>query len=383
MCPALISAQHLERHRRSFPHSSLSPLPALERRSLALTAAAAASAQARTGECRRVRARQTSLKDEDEDDRRTSGGRGRRRTGTMCGWSSPTLLSASTIFVLFGAALVVIAGTFDNWVEYEVDRREISSAMNRQSDLMARLKDQYTRNPLFFPRSYGIVNICFPEGVPSGIGSFTKITQTCVWNQDYFPDDAVRERYTGLQTQRMWFMRANVLFYLSGLGMLLSALIAAMIGCYRQSPRSTLTTALLLIVAVLFFMCSMACFHYVGYLEHYALDMTPFYRSWEPILKQSTHQSYGWTYVLAWIGIGCIAFSAVFFLASWFALKREQENELESKHQAYFNSYCEKSMMPYTQPYGTYNVYPTPYYGQYPMGTLGHNNYYGYMTYGH
>lgn len=81
MCPALISEQHLERHRRSFPHSSLSPLPALERRSLALTAAVAASAQARTGECRRVRARQTSLKDEDEDDRRTSGGRGRRVRG--------------------------------------------------------------------------------------------------------------------------------------------------------------------------------------------------------------------------------------------------------------------------------------------------------------
>jgi uncharacterized membrane protein len=299
--------------------------------------------------------------------------------GQMCvRASSPTWLSVSTIFVIFGVVFVVVAGIFDNWTEYEVDRREISSALNRQSDLMARLKDRYTKDKLYFPRTYGLFHICFPEGVPSGIGSFAKVTQTCVLNEDYFPDDITRSRYNEAQTLRMWIMRLNIISYVVGVIILFVALIVSVFGCYKQSTRATMSTALLLIVSVLILLCSMACFHYVSYLEN-TLTTAPFYKTWEPVLRQATRQNYGWTYVLAWVGIGCVAFSAVFFVASYMALKRERLNELESKHQAYYNNY-EKSMLPYqTAPYGTYNMYPAPYYGQYPMA----NSYYGYMTYGH
>lgn len=52
----------------------------------------------------------------------------------------------------------------------QVNRREIINAMNRNTELNARLKDNVVRNPLYFSRSYGLFLVCFSDAVPSGNG---------------------------------------------------------------------------------------------------------------------------------------------------------------------------------------------------------------------
>lgn len=46
-------------------------------------------------------------------------------TPTM--WSSPVLLSISTIFALLGFTLILLAGGSDNWLEYQVSGEEIAT----------------------------------------------------------------------------------------------------------------------------------------------------------------------------------------------------------------------------------------------------------------
>ncbi|KAI1725624.1 PMP-22/EMP/MP20/Claudin tight junction domain-containing protein [Ditylenchus destructor] len=298
-------------------------------------------------------------------------------------WSSPMLLSASTVFALLGLALVVIAGVSDNWLEYQVDRKNLQNALRRQSDLGTRLKDASVTNPLYFTRTYGKIHICFPEDVPSEIGSFSKFGGACITNPDYFPDAEQRDRYNAVQIQRLWFMRAEVVSYIAGVCIIALCLLCGIVGCYRRSAKMTLATALFLFFAVLFLVVSMALWHYVDYIERRLLEVPPFYRSWEQILRQTTRINFGWSYIVAWVGIGFIFFAAIFLLFSYKAIKDEEEQIYESKHAAYFQQYYDKSLVPVSyggNPYG-YGYYPPPstYYGH---PSYGPSNYYGYLSYG-
>ncbi|VIO86387.1 Uncharacterized protein BM_BM4292 [Brugia malayi] len=255
--------------------------------------------------------------------------------------------------------------------------------MNRNTELNARLKDNVVRNPLYFSRSYGLFLVCFSDAVPSDIGSFSKFGSPCIWNDDYHPSDAAYEKYDSLQTYRYYAMWGAAILYLLGLVVFIICSVFGMIGCWRRSTKIVLTTALLMLFSVMFLAGSMACWHLVNYLERHVLDMPPFYKSWEPILKQGTRFSYGWSYVVSWVGIAFILLASTFMLLSYKKIKEEEERAFEAKHGAYMMpNYYDKSsaMLPYG--YGTYGGYPTAYpaayYGQYPVGT----GYYGYMTYG-
>jgi len=297
------------------------------------------------------------------------------------------LLSASTVFALLGLALVIIAGISDNWLEYQVGRKEILNTINanRNSETGHRTKELMTKDPLYFSRNYGLVHVCFPDNVPSEIGSFSKFGSPCVVNPDYFPEGAVRERYSSLQTQRLWYLRASVFFYLIGLIVIALCLLVGIVGCYKRSASVTRATAIFLFFAVLFLLISISLWHYVNYMERRMLDMPPFFRSWDSFLKQHTRISFGWSYIVAWVGIGFLLFAAIFLLLSWRAIKTEEERVYEGKHAAYFQQYYDKSLVPVSS-YGPYGgggggyASGYPYYGQqqfYP------SNYYGYMTYGH
>ncbi|KAK6766380.1 hypothetical protein RB195_025968 [Necator americanus] len=294
-------------------------------------------------------------------------------------WSSTILLSLSSVFGIIGLALVLAAALTDNWTEYQVNRREVINAFNREPELNVRLKDAFVRNVNYFSRNYGLFQICFPDSVPSDIGSFSKYGSPCIDNTDYFPVEAVQENYSSQQTQRLYFMRANVATYVLGLGVVVVCLAIAGIGCARQSRKAFMFTGVGLLLTVLLFAVSMACWHYVNYLERAVLEMAPFYKSWEPILKSTTRFNFGWSLVVAWVGILFILFASVFFICSASRLKKEEEKALSAKHGAYMmNNYYDKGAM---VPYG-YNTYAG--YGNYPYGYGGQysNGYYGYMTYG-
>jgi len=298
------------------------------------------------------------------------------------------LLSASTVFALLGLALVVIAGISDNWLEYQVNRNKILQTINsnQQPEISHRLKDVIAKDPLYFSRNFGLIHICFPDAVPSDIGSFGKFGSPCVVNPDYFPDGLVRERYNNLQMQRMWYMRASAVAYILGLVTITLCLLIGIVGCYKRSAKITRATAIFLFFAVLFLLISISLWHYVNYMERRMLDVQPFFRSWEQILRQTTRISFGWSYVVAWVGIGFLLFAAIFLLLSWRAIKAEEDRVYEGKHAAYFQQYYDKSLVPVSYgPYGGQGGYAAGYYPPSPyFGAQYHpSNYYGYMTYGH
>ncbi|KIH66595.1 hypothetical protein ANCDUO_03077 [Ancylostoma duodenale] len=68
-----------------------------------------------------------------------------------------------------------------------------------------------------------------------------------------------------------------------GLGVVVVCLAIAGIGCARQSRKAFMFTGVGLLLTVLLFAVSMACWHYVNYLERAVLEMAPFYKSWEPV----------------------------------------------------------------------------------------------------
>uniref|UniRef100_A0A0K0DQ08 PRA1 family protein n=1 Tax=Angiostrongylus cantonensis TaxID=6313 RepID=A0A0K0DQ08_ANGCA len=179
--------------------------------------------------------------------------------------------------------------------------------------LNVRLKDAFVRNVNYFSRNYGLFQICFPDSVPSDIGSFSKYGSPCIDNTDYFPVESVQENYSSQQNQRLYFMRANVVTYVLGKMSLFSLVInwVWMLDT-KLFPNSSL---------VLLFAVSMACWHYVNYLERAVLEMPPFYKSWEPILKSTTRFNFGWSLVVAWVGILFILFASVFFICSASRLK--------------------------------------------------------------
>ncbi|PIO68017.1 hypothetical protein TELCIR_10215, partial [Teladorsagia circumcincta] len=147
---------------------------------------------------------------------------------------APIKNSSFSVFGIIGLALVLAAALTDNWTEYQVNRREVINAFNREPELNVRLKDAFVRNVNYFSRNYGLFQICFPDSVPSGLG----VVVVC--------------------------------------------LAIAGIGCARQSRKAFMFAGVGLLLTVLLFAVSMACWHYVNYLERAVLEMSPFYKSWEP-----------------------------------------------------------------------------------------------------
>ncbi|VDL71024.1 unnamed protein product [Nippostrongylus brasiliensis] len=281
-------------------------------------------------------------------------------------WSSTILLSLSSVFGIIGLALVLAAALTDNWTEYQlskskwigkheekidsvpatsemfdrfvtgpqqllrVNRREVINAFNREPELNVRLKDAFVRNVNYFSRNYGLFQICFPDSVPSDVGSFSKYGSPCIDNSDYFPVEAVQENYSSQQTQRLYFMRANVSVLLSSVLQSLESDVPDNRVRHSCSLESVFFSQVYfenfgyivdVPALILLFAVSMACWHYVNYLERAVLEMAPFYKSWEPILKSTTRFNFGWSLVVAWVGILFILFAAVFFICSASRLK--------------------------------------------------------------
>ncbi|VDM39006.1 unnamed protein product [Toxocara canis] len=160
-------------------------------------------------------------------------------------WVGKCANSSSVI----GASLIkhLLSSISERHRYFLVNRREIINAMNRQTELNVRLKDNVVHNPLYFSRSYGLFLVCFPDAVPSDIGSFSKFGSPCIWNGDYHPSDIAYEKYSNLQLYRYYAMWGAALLYLLGLAVFAVCSIMGMIGCWRRSTKFVLATALFML----------------------------------------------------------------------------------------------------------------------------------------
>ncbi|CAI4225620.1 unnamed protein product [Auanema sp. JU1783] len=296
-------------------------------------------------------------------------------------WTSSMVLSLATVSAIVGIVLVGIAVVTDSWTEFQVNRREIINGFQRDKnqDLSIRLKDAFNQQLTYFSRTYGLFHVCFPESVPSDIGSFDKFGSRCIVNKDYFPSAPEQDTYSSTETLRLYLLRSTVILYVFGIVLIVISSTVGIFGCWRRSSSLVSLTALLLLLSVMFLASGMVCWHVVNYLEHTVLETAPFYKSWEPILKSTTRFHHGYSYVSSWIGIMFLLVSTVFMYFAKKAIKNEHEMLLAAKSNAYIMPYDKATMMvPYNIGYNTCSAYSGyPYYNQNMA-----NGYYGYMTYG-
>uniref|UniRef100_A0A914GZ40 Uncharacterized protein n=1 Tax=Globodera rostochiensis TaxID=31243 RepID=A0A914GZ40_GLORO len=287
-------------------------------------------------------------------------------------WSSPVLLSISTIFALLGFTLMLLAGGSDNWLEYQVDRHLLAV---HKSELGPKYVKEVNTDPLFYSRQYGLLHICFPDLVPNEIGSYVWFGQVCIANADYWPSSNITQRYNANQIRRLWFLRGvHILF---GIGLLLSAfaLLVGICGCCWRSAKLIFWTSLMFLFAVLLLIGAMLLWHFVNYMDRKVIEVYPFYMDWPKALKSATQISFGWSYVTAWAGIGFLVFTALFLYFSQRAIRDEENEQYEQKHAAYFQQYyqqqqqSDKSLVPFGAGAAA-GVYP-PYYGTYTGGAYG------------
>jgi len=313
--------------------------------------------------------------------------------------SSPLVLSLSTVFALVGIVLVAIAFGTNNWQEYKVNRAAILRAVATNNSQRLSLGQDLNRSSLYFDRTYGLFRECFPNQTPNEFGTYlSPLGATCVNIRDYqIPEDrSVIDIYSEPEKTRMHLMRTTVAFYIVGLAFLFFCLFTGISGCWRRSPSLILTTGILLLFATLFLAAAMAVWHGVDYLQREVIDRKPLdrfsggrlFKSWPAILKNATETSYGWSYMISWIGIGFVLISSVLMLAAYRAMKEEEREEYEKKRSPYVMAspnYYDKSGQAAMMPYGYANyggyAYPAYSYGGYG-GAMGGNNYYGYLTYG-
>uniref|UniRef100_A0A5S6Q0H9 Claudin n=1 Tax=Trichuris muris TaxID=70415 RepID=A0A5S6Q0H9_TRIMR len=298
---------------------------------------------------------------------------------------SPVILSFSSVFSLLGTVLVVIAFGTNNWQEFRVNRTTLLRQYAQDSDIRPALSG-LNQTAIFFDRTLGLFRECFPTDVPNGSGTYTDpMGNQCRNLVDYqIPEDAVVVRsYSYYQLIRMHMMRTCIGLYIVGLLVLAFCLLVGVRGCWRRNLSLIMMTGIMLLFATLLMIAAVAVWHGVDYIERELIDRKPFYKTWPSILRRSTDISYGWSYMIAWIGISFILISSVLMLVAHRKMKEEEQREMDSKTVPYIiPSYHEKiMMMPYTHNY--YGGYPQQMYGSYGVAPPMTNSYYGYLNYGH
>ncbi|GMR60482.1 hypothetical protein PMAYCL1PPCAC_30677, partial [Pristionchus mayeri] len=310
-------------------------------------------------------------------------------------WSTIISLSLSTVFGILGLCGIIGAALTSNWIEYNVNRREIVNAFNREPELNIKLKDAFIKDPLYFSRSYGLFLTCFNDAVPSEIGSFNYLTLPCIYYKDYFPDQTKQNSMSNPEITRLWVLRATTLLYAIGLVVAILALSLGIIACWKVSSRLIVAVGVLLLFAVACLGMAMIGWHYTQYQERYVLTESPFYNNWEAVLKQHTNAHYGYSYVASWVGIAFLLLSSLFMLAANCYVNRGDDKSYEAKHDAYMmNHFYDKgAVVPYYNQYNTYSAGmdygaygggypPAAHYGTYQGYPAAYGNPYGYMTYG-
>ncbi|CDW58547.1 Claudin 2 domain containing protein [Trichuris trichiura] len=323
---------------------------------------------------------------------------------------SPVILSFSSVFSLLGTVLVIIAFGTNNWQEFRVNRTALLRKYTHDSESRPALSN-LNQTAIFFDRTLGLFRECFPTDVPNGSGTYTDpMGNQCRNLIDYqIPEDSVVVRsYSYYQLIRMRklkslndsssdrrtlfsdMMRTCIGLYIVGLVVLSFCLLIGIRGCWRRHLSLIMMTGILLLFAIsnestlsaLLLIAAVAVWHGVDYIERELIDRKPFYKTWPSILRQSTDISYGWSYMIAWIGIGFILISSILMLVAHRKMKEEEETEMDAKAVPYMiPSYHEKiMMMPYAHNY--YGGYPQQMYGG-SYGAPMTNGYYGYLNYGH
>jgi len=280
---------------------------------------------------------------------------------TTCSVFSLCLAAVAT---MMSVAFVGIAFSTDNWLHVTVDRPRLEDYARSSMGTEA-MREALKTDTRYFDRVRGIFRICFPHGdkpepvvradsvvvkqrpLRAGTNPSLYLNPIDEWctNIDYYmqvldhgllPEQLTRDG-------QVWFhfARTSVAAFCLYFMFAAIACVTGLMGCWKASGDHLISTASLMLLASLFGSAGMGFWHGAHFYEVEKVydARLEFFPTWPEVLQASTSFSIGWSYILAWIGVGVaflasLAYStaAICIRTELNSMKRKAENMIGAHH---------------------------------------------------
>lgn len=269
---------------------------------------------------------------------------------------SAVSLSIATIISVICVACLAIAFSTDNWYEIRVDRNKTISHLNSQGDS---IPSDFDTDIRYFSRDEGIFRICFVDKKPKGMDTYVSPTQTdCINVNYYIPEDEVSDKFSDQRWERLHMARSVVALFAASFFLLFLSFFTGIAGCWKRSHANLVATGILQLLASLFSAGAMGLWHAVLFYDQHKLKDDFSYAAWPEVLKVTgiTQFSFGWSYILSWVGVAQCLLASIIFLSGARCIRREKRAEQAKNMQYLMPVYPDKR-----NPYGYAYAYPPPY----------------------
>ncbi|KAG5672536.1 hypothetical protein PVAND_002658 [Polypedilum vanderplanki] len=274
---------------------------------------------------------------------------------------SAVTLSLATVISIVSVALLAIAFSTDNWLSYEVKRKNIMTYAAKQSDSQ-QLVEQVTTKYFYYTRTRGLFRNCYPKERPpknAAVEIYLSPIETHCSNIDYFP--SIENGGETEESTRLHLARGVIALFILSFFSVVCAFFTGLSGCWKRSAGAITATAILMLTACLLASGAMGLWHTVEFFEKEKVVGEEYFQQWPNILRDNTRISYDWSYIVAWAAIACELIAAILLSGSAVCLRSEREKEEQLNLQYLMPVYPQKQPS-YAYPYPQAQIYPAPYY---------------------
>ncbi|ELT93526.1 hypothetical protein CAPTEDRAFT_221665 [Capitella teleta] len=257
--------------------------------------------------------------------------------------SGRLVLFFSTAFALGALTCMAIAMATDYWIATSVDREAIrsSATSSSQTALLAEMADE----PIFFTRYRGMFRTCYPGNETIWLANeANRVDQWCVLEAGLLAGRKSSTDNFGSDFQiRMHLLKAYFGLYIVGMTFTLLSVFPIMAACYNLQPKTLNLAALFAALGSFFTASSVAVFHGIVYMEDNTIEDgkfranikdDPYYR----LLIDETNTFFGYSYILAWVGVFCGFVGALLLLCLASKVRAKQQPD-DAKALTAFDDY--------------------------------------------
>jgi hypothetical protein len=265
-------------------------------------------------------------------------------------------LSFATILAISSVALLAIAFSTDNFYEIRVDRNKTLVRLTSNGETAPA---EYETDLRYFSRDEGLFRVCFPDKKPKNLETYVSPTQTdCVNVNYYIPEDESSDKFSDQRWERLHMARSVVALFIAAFFFLFLSFFTGIAGCWKRSHANLVATGILQLLASMLTAGAMGLWHAVQFYDQQKLKDELSYAGWPDVLKQTgiTESFYGWSYFLAWVGVGLSLLASIIFLSAARCIRGEKRAEQAKNMQYLMPVYPDKR-----NPYGYAYAYPGPY----------------------
>ncbi|XP_062602882.1 transmembrane protein 178B-like [Saccostrea cucullata] len=218
------------------------------------------------------------------------------RTST-CG---TVMLVCATILGPITIVFLAVSFATDHWLEFKVDRSKFT--VGNEFDRVAHT------------RYRGIFRECYPGNDTEFLSRSKDVVDNYCFNIDYDVPESHTSNPSTEFLARIHLSRCFLAFYVVALVVFLLAFIFGLVVCCWRRSKWAYIAGLCAYIAAFATAAAIAFFHGAEYLERNKIeDKDIFYSQWPAPLQSATTRSYGWSYILGWVGMILAALSATFY----------------------------------------------------------------------